>query len=71
MKMERMARETGNIDFNDRPLGVDDVRVLRCVKVACRTRSSQDLEESWKGGRDVCNVIDFQGKARGIDRNAK
>lgn len=71
MKMERMAGKTGNVDLNDGPPGIDDIGVLRSVKVTCFRRSAQDLEESWKIGRPVCNVVDLQGKARRIDSNAK
>jgi len=71
VKMERVARKTSNVDLNDRPLSVDDICVFRRVKVACFTRSGQDLEESGKSGRHVCDVVDLQEKASSVDRNAK
>ena len=67
-----MAWKTSNVDLDDGPLGIDDICVLRRVKVTCvGPPSAQDLEESWKSWRDVCNVVDFQCKARRTDRNAK
>jgi len=71
VKMERMTGKTSNVDLNDRILGIDDICILRRVKVTCFSRSAQDLEESWKSRRHVCDVVDFQSKARSIDRNAK
>ena len=58
--MERMARETGDVDLNDGTPGIDYICVLRRVIVTCFvSHSAQDLEESWKSGRHVRNIVDL------------
>ena len=71
VKMERMNAKTSNVDLNDGILGIDDICILRRVKVTCISRSAQDLEESWKNWRNVCDVVDCHRKARSIERIAK
>ena len=71
VKMERVAGETSDVNLDYRPFGIDDICVFRRVKVTRFSCPGQDLEESWKSRGYVCDVIDFQGKPRGIDRNAE
>ena len=71
VKVEWVAGETSDVDLNYGPLGVDNICVLCRVKVTCVDRAGQDLEESWKSGRHVCDIVDSQGESGGIDINAK
>ena len=71
VKVEWVAGETSDVDLNYGPLGVDNICVLCRVKVTCVGRAGQDLEESWKSGRHVCDIVDSQGESGGIDINAK